>query len=63
MDGCWSVVQHGCYLYPVSLGIKMCVKRIYPDILFKFVSTVYRTIELVNGFTGKIIRTQILFSE
>ncbi|KIY45633.1 hypothetical protein FISHEDRAFT_49090 [Fistulina hepatica ATCC 64428] len=47
---------------PLSHGTKLMLGSLVFSVVCLFIRTVYRTIELQNGFSGTIIRTQVYFN-
>ncbi|OBZ79482.1 hypothetical protein A0H81_01079 [Grifola frondosa] len=47
---------------PVGLRMKWMVRGLCTSTFFLFVRSIYRTIELADGFGGRIIKTQVYFS-
>lgn len=49
--------------FAVTRGIKLMILGLALDGIFILIRSIYRTIELSDGWTGRIISTQVYFSE
>ncbi|RPD82508.1 RTA1 like protein [Lentinus tigrinus ALCF2SS1-7] len=47
---------------PLSKQVKLLVLGICLETLFLYIRAIYRTIELADGFSGRIIQTQVYFN-
>ena len=47
---------------PLSMRMRLMLLGMALMTIFIFIRSVYRTIELINGFAGTIIHTQVLFN-
>ena len=58
----WSMPEHGV----LRGSVRICAPATFPIASAKwdaFVRSIYRTVELIDGFHGPIIQTQVYFSE